>query len=133
MSEKVAYRLLEPELIKNKKIVVVGGGDSAIESALLLADKNEVTLSYRGEVFSRLKAKNKQNIEDAIAGEKVNVILNSNLVSIEEKICTIKIGDKEQTDRLKTIWFTFLPGENCQLSFCKMPELKLQPNMVKQF
>ena len=51
MSEKVAYRLLEPELIENKKIVVVGGGDSAIETALLLAGQNQVTLSYRGDSF----------------------------------------------------------------------------------
>ncbi len=112
MSEKVAYRLLEPELIKNKKIVVVGGGDSAIEAALLLADNNEVTLSYRGEVFSRLKARNKQSIEDAIAGEKVNVILNSNLVSIEKKSVHIKIGDKEQTDPFENdLVYIFAGGE----------------------
>jgi len=58
MSTKVAYRLLEPELIENKKIVVVGGGDSAIEAALLLADQNQVTLSYRGETFGLHKRSN---------------------------------------------------------------------------
>ena len=46
-SQKVAYRLLEPEQISDKKIIVVGGGDSAIESALLLKDHNQVILSYR--------------------------------------------------------------------------------------
>jgi len=43
--EKVAYRLLEPEEISGKHIIVVGGGDSAVESALLLSDKNHVILS----------------------------------------------------------------------------------------
>ena len=43
LSTKVAYRLLDPELIAGKNIVVVGGGDSAIESAFLLADENQVT------------------------------------------------------------------------------------------
>ena len=55
ISIKVAYRLLEPESIKGKNVVVIGGGDSAIESALLLADENNVTLSYRNDTFSRLK------------------------------------------------------------------------------
>ena len=66
MSEKVAYRLLEPELISDKKIVVVGGGDSAIETALLLMDQNQVTLSYRGESFGRIKVGNNQKIKEAI-------------------------------------------------------------------
>ena len=55
MKEKVAYRLLEPETIFGKHIIVVGGGDSAVESALLLSDNNHVILSYRNEVFNRIK------------------------------------------------------------------------------
>ena len=43
---KVFYRLLEPETLKEKDIIVVGGGDSAIESAMLLMENNRVTLSY---------------------------------------------------------------------------------------
>lgn len=78
MLEKVAYRLLEPEDISGKNIMVVGGGDSAIESALLLADQNNVTLSYRSEAFSRIKQKNSGNIKDAIAAGKVNVLFNTN-------------------------------------------------------
>ncbi len=60
--EKVAYRLIESEHIQDKNIVVVGGGDSAIESALLLADNNNVTLSYRKDVFQRIKPKNNERI-----------------------------------------------------------------------
>jgi len=76
--EKVAYRLLEPELIHNKNVLVVGGGDSAIESALLLADENNnVTLSYRGESFSRLKPKNLEKINRTIASKKIRVLFNS--------------------------------------------------------
>ncbi len=62
--EKVAYRLLEPEDISGKNIIVVGGGDSAVESALLLADQNKVILSYRNESFSRLKPKNIKKINE---------------------------------------------------------------------
>jgi thioredoxin reductase (NADPH) len=92
-STKVAYRLLEPERIEGKKIIVVGGGDSAVESAMLLMDKNEVLLSYRKEQFARIKAKNSQNIEDAIKKNKLKVAFNSELLKINEQEVIIKMDD----------------------------------------
>ena len=83
MSEKVAYRLLEPEMISGKRIMVVGGGDSAIESAILLADKKQVTLSYRSDSFARAKPKNRENIAEAIRNNTVDVRFNSNPLNIE--------------------------------------------------
>ncbi|MEI6455618.1 MAG: NAD(P)-binding domain-containing protein [bacterium] len=87
--EKVAYRLLEPELISGKEIVVVGGGDSAIESAMLLADQNKVILSYRNESFSRIKPKNLEKINAAAANGKVDVRFNTTLVDIDKETITI--------------------------------------------
>ncbi|MCK9639880.1 MAG: NAD(P)-binding domain-containing protein [Prolixibacteraceae bacterium] len=94
-SMKVAYRLLEPEFIEGKKVLVVGGGDSAIESALLLADQNQVTLSYRSEVFGRLKPKNSEKIKEAIANNKIKVLFNSNLTKIEDHQVKIRVKDQE--------------------------------------
>lgn len=91
---KVAYRLLEPELISGKKIIVVGGGDSAIESALLLMDENEVTLSYRKDAFSRLKPKNLYKIQDAISKQKIQVLLNSSLLKIENDSVEILMNNR---------------------------------------
>ncbi|MDD4993123.1 MAG: NAD(P)-binding domain-containing protein [Paludibacter sp.] len=85
MSEKVAYRLLEPEAISGKKIVIVGGGDSAVEAALGLCDQNSVTLSYRGENFTRLKKRNAELIHEAKDNGKLNVKFNTNLTSIDTK------------------------------------------------
>ncbi|MHC1775209.1 MAG: NAD(P)-binding domain-containing protein [Lentimicrobium sp.] len=82
MQEKVAYRLLEPEIISGKEIVVVGGGDSAIESALLLADQNHVILSYRSDAFSRIKPKNSERILEAAAVGKVQLWFNTNVLEI---------------------------------------------------
>jgi thioredoxin reductase (NADPH) len=84
VQEKVAYRLLEPEDINGKDILVVGGGDSAIESALLLADQNRVTLTYRSEVFSRLKQKNNEKINKAIESGSIKVLFKTNPVSIQK-------------------------------------------------
>lgn len=91
-SQKVAYRLLEPERISGKKIIVVGGGDSAIESALLLVDQNEVILSYRQDKFSRLKPKNRESIHQAITENKLKVLFNSNLKSISDAEVEIQLG-----------------------------------------
>lgn len=108
---KVFYRLLEPELIENKHILVVGGGDSAIESALLLAPQNKVSLSYRKDAFSRLKPKNKQKLEEAIAGKKLDVILNSNVVSIHESEVKIRLGNDSLSTLKNDLVYIFAGGE----------------------
>ena len=111
-TQKVAYRLLEPELIKNKQILVVGGGDSAIESAILLMDNNEVTLSYRKDAFSRLKPKNNQKIKETISENKISAVLNSNLVAIEEKQVILNFnGDTAPLKLTNDLVFIFAGGE----------------------
>ena len=111
-SQKVAYRLLEPEHIHNKKIMVVGGGDSAIESALLLADHNDVCLSYRKDAFNRLKAKNKEKIEEAIKQGKIDVRFNSNLKKIEVHSVTLAAnGDVKEEILQNDLVYIFAGGE----------------------
>jgi len=110
-TQKVAYRLLEPEQISNKKIIVVGGGDSAIESALLLKDGNEVILSYRKDKFSRLKPKNRENIEEAIANNSIKVVYNSNLLSINDQSVLINTEDDEAMEIKNDMVFIFAGGE----------------------
>lgn len=93
MSEKVAYKLIEPELIKNEKVMVVGGGDSAIESALLLTEgNNEVSLSYRSDKFKRLKPRNLEKIMQAKDSGDVNIIYNSNVKEILPDKIALTIG-----------------------------------------
>jgi thioredoxin reductase (NADPH) len=82
--QKVSYRLIEPERISEKNILVVGGGDSAIESALLLAPQNKVTLSYRSDKFNRLKPKNNASIEMAIQNNLLTVEFNSTIEEIKD-------------------------------------------------
>ncbi len=111
---KVAYRLIEPERISGKKILVVGGGDSAVESAMLLMDQNEVTLSYRKDRFARIKAGNREKIETAMREEKLKVIFNSNLVRITEDKVELKIknGEEEELRLLENdLVYIFAGGE----------------------
>jgi thioredoxin reductase (NADPH) len=75
----VLYRLIEADHYTDKNILVVGGGDSAVEAALGLAHQrgNKVTLSYRRNEFSRLKDRNAKRIQEHIASKKINVLFNS--------------------------------------------------------
>jgi thioredoxin reductase len=112
MTSKVAYRLLEPELVMDKKIVVVGGGDSAIETALLLTDQNQVTLSYRGETFGRIKSGNSVNIKEAMAQNRIDVRFKTNLTSIEEDHVKIKdLLSGEVTELENDLVYIFAGGE----------------------
>lgn len=111
-SEKVYYKLLDPELIKDKDILVVGGGDSAIESALLLANEgNRVTISYRSEKFSRLKEKNFNLIHDAISSGKIKVIFNSQVKEILQDKVIIDIGDENSISLKNDLVYVFIGGE----------------------
>jgi thioredoxin reductase len=76
---KVMYRLIEADHYINKKILVVGGGDSAVEAAMGLARQtgNMVTVSYRQDKFSRIKERNTQHMEECIRTGKVKVLFNS--------------------------------------------------------
>ena len=81
---KVVYRLIDPEQYRNQKVLVVGGGDSALEAATSIADEpgTEVILSYRSAAFSRAKSKNRKKVEDAEAKGRLRVLLNSEVKQI---------------------------------------------------
>ena len=112
MSEKVAYRLLDPEAISGKHIIVVGGGDAAVESALLLADRNHVTLSYRNEVFNRIKPQNSMALNKAMAEGKLEVMLKTNIVSIDAE--TVILANSRDSRNIKIqndLVYIFAGGE----------------------
>ncbi|MGB8491586.1 MAG: NAD(P)-binding domain-containing protein [Bacteroidales bacterium] len=110
--EKVAYRLLDPENITGKNILVVGGGDSAIESALLLAGQNHVIISYRNEVFGRIKPLNSVALNKALAAGQLEVKLKTNLIRIEDDCVTLATDVEGHNIRLDNdLVFIFAGGE----------------------
>ncbi|MEQ1773291.1 MAG: NAD(P)-binding domain-containing protein [Burkholderiales bacterium] len=92
---KVVYRLIEAEQYQKQHVIVVGGGDSALEAALDLSNEpgTSVTLSYRGAAFNRVKLKNRKRLEEAIASGQLNLMLESQIDEIATKQIKLRKGN----------------------------------------
>jgi putative YpdA family bacillithiol system oxidoreductase len=89
---KVMYQLIDAQSYNNNHILVVGGGDSAVEVAIGLARQkgNTVTISYRKSQFFRIKKKNEERINRLIAEKKIRPVFNSNVIEIKEDSVRLK-------------------------------------------
>jgi thioredoxin reductase/ferredoxin len=103
---KVMYRLIEADHYINKKIVVIGGGDSAVEAAMGLANQkgNQVILSYRGDRFSRIKERNAKRVEECTKSGKVKVLFNSTPVEFKPESIILDIAGQQQEIPNDFVW-----------------------------
>jgi thioredoxin reductase/ferredoxin len=109
---KVMYRLIEADHYVNKKILIVGGGDSAVEAAMGLASQvgNTVTLSYRQATFSRIKERNNQRVQEFIRKGKLKVLFNSNPLEFHQGSVLMEVSGKQQAIPNDFVWI-FAGGE----------------------
>jgi thioredoxin reductase (NADPH) len=103
---KVMYRLIEADHYINKKILVIGGGDSAVEAAMGLASQkgNQVMLSYRSERFSRIKERNATRIEEFTKSGKVRVLFNSTPVEFKPESVILDVAGQQQEFPNDFVW-----------------------------
>jgi len=94
---KVTYRLHTREDYDDEDVLVIGGGNSAIEAALMLKDHNRVSISYRGDDFFRAKEENRRLLDEAIANGEITPILRSNLVRSRDNEVDLDIDGEIQT------------------------------------
>ncbi len=103
--QKVAYALLDAHSYHDRNILVVGGGDSAIEAAIGLAEQpgNRVTLSYRRDAFFRIKRRNEVAVADAVGAGRLTLLLQSDVLDIGEQHVDLRVtaGGEERTLRLE--------------------------------
>src|SRR5262252_2511633 len=99
--DKVVYRLIDPEQYARCHVLVVGGGDSALEAAASIAEQPGavVTLSHRSEAFSRAKLKNRERVEAAKKSGRLNVLLQSSIKKIGRH--DVEIEQKGQRMKIK--------------------------------
>lgn len=98
---KVVYRLIDPEQYKNMHVVVVGGGDSALEAAMAIAEQpgTTVTLSARGDEFGKAfggaKAKNRDKLKAMSDAGQLKILLKSGVKKIDKTTILMKVGEEE--------------------------------------
>jgi thioredoxin reductase len=93
---KVVYRLTDPEQYAGQAVLVVGGGDSALEAAITLSEQQgtRVILSYRSAAFSRVKQKNRLRLDEQQRAGRLKVMLNSTVHSIQSEVVEIDCDGK---------------------------------------
>ena len=91
---KVVYRLIDPEQYVGQHVLVVGGGDSALEAAASLAEAGAtVALSYRGDAFQRAKTRNRERVKAAVGAGSLQLLLKSEVKAItEERVAIVQDG-----------------------------------------
>ena len=91
---KVAYRLVDPNLYDGKRVLVVGGGDSALEAAIMLGEESsaEVAISYRKPEFGRCRPANKQKIGALIQKGRVQALMGTEITAVDEQSVILKNG-----------------------------------------
>lgn len=96
---KVLYDIVEMEAFQHSRVLVVGGGDSAIESAVGLAnqDGTAVTLSYRGEAFQRIKQRNQEKLAAEEAKGRIRVLRKSRVLAIGADAVELELESGRET------------------------------------
>ncbi len=126
--EEVYHRLYSPKKYKDEGIIVVGGGNSAIEAAITLSEQNRVFLSYRKGEFSRIFKDNRQLLEKAVAEDRIEILYNSQVKEFGEGEARLEIeenGNKEE----KTLSYNHafvLIGAELPIKFLKSLGLRLE-------
>jgi thioredoxin reductase/NAD-dependent dihydropyrimidine dehydrogenase PreA subunit len=123
---KVTYRLVDPAQYAGMHVLVVGGGDSAIESAVTIAEEHgtTVTLSHRSESFSRGKRKNRQRLEEAQAAGRLRVMLQSKVRKIEAT--HVEIATPTETLRIQNDAMIINAGGVLPTEFLKSIGIEVQ-------
>ncbi|PYT24914.1 MAG: hypothetical protein DMG58_25220 [Acidobacteria bacterium] len=98
--EQVYHRLYSPKHYRDEDIVVVGGGNSAVEAALTLAEQNRVTLAYRGAEFARVFKDNRRKLDAAVSSGKLTVLYQAQVKGFDEGTCTL---DVEESGRHRSV------------------------------
>ncbi|HET7379121.1 MAG TPA: NAD(P)-binding domain-containing protein [Gaiellales bacterium] len=103
---KVMYSLLDAEAYTDARVLVVGGGDSAVETAMGLAHQrgNTVTLSYRKEAFTRIKERNAQRVRELAKSGKLKLLFNSQPVAIRPQAVVLEVAGQPRELLNDYVW-----------------------------
>ncbi|TGL40833.1 NAD(P)-binding domain-containing protein [Leptospira perdikensis] len=121
----VFYRLFDPYESKGKSVVVVGGGDSAVEAAIACSDyAEEVSLIHRGQEFQRPKQENRKRLDDLVQNGKIKLLLEAEVSEISEQNVFLKTPSSSIKRRADLVYV--LIGNAAPIPFLKKLGIKIQ-------
>jgi len=126
--EEVYHRLYSPRHYRDEDVLVVGGGNSAVEAALVLGERNRVTLSYRGDAFARVFKDNEARLEEAIQAGRIEVVMRSNVKAFGDDRYTLAVtrdGRTEEEERPYGHAFVLI-GAELPVTFLKAIGVRLE-------
>jgi thioredoxin reductase (NADPH) len=108
----VHYSLQDAALFAGDRVLVVGGGDSAVEAAVSLSEQTDtrVTLSYRRNQFSRIKSDNNDRLQAAVSEGRITLALSSNVTRIDDRSVELSFGDGSTRSLNNDYVFIFAGG-----------------------
>lgn len=126
---KVFNKLFDPADAKGENVLVVGGGDSALETAAAVSEfAASVTLSYRGSVFSRPKEGNIEKLNKIVNEDRINLMLQSEVVRITGNAATLKENSGRIIEIKNSMVFVLI-GKELPLEFFKRSGIKMEGAM----
>ncbi len=124
----IYHRLYSPKKYKNEHILVVGGGNSAIEAAITLSEQNKVYLSYRKDEFSRIFKDNQRQLNARIAEGKIEPVLSSSVVEFgeEDAMLAIAAGQTKEQRKIRCDHAFVLIGADVPRQFLKSLGIRME-------
>jgi len=126
--ERVYHKLYSPKQYQGENIIVVGGGNTAIEAAITLCKNNQVSLSYRNEEITRVFKDNKSILDEKVSEGKIDLILSSNITEFgDDKVSlSVNVDGGEQTKEMPYDHAFVLIGFDIPTAFLKSLGIKLE-------
>ncbi|MGJ8632676.1 MAG: NAD(P)-binding domain-containing protein [Luteolibacter sp.] len=131
--EKVSNRLIDASKFGGKRVLVVGGGDSAMEAAISMAEEGAtVDLSYRKKEFSRPKAENIEKLKKLEDEGKLTLHMGTNIQDIDENEVTI-CGDSGCDTVIENDYVFTLIGREAPLDFFRKSGIHVSGDKTPKF
>ena len=123
---KVFNRLIDPQEAKNEDVLVVGGGDSALETAIAVSEFAEtVTLSYRKSEFARAKQQNVERLNKLVERGKVKLRTETNVKEIKEN--EVVLVDKQgEVSKIENSMVFVMIGKELPTEFFRRSNIKME-------
>mgnify|MGYP005988768857 CR=1 FL=1 len=123
--DKVTNRLIDPKVYANAKLLIVGGGDSALEAAIATANEDaNVTLSYRKGEFSRAKSENIEQVNSLVDKGKINLAMSTNVTKITSDEVVLKTASGE-TKVIENNHVLLATGREAPLDFFRRSKMAI--------